>query len=310
MDGLDITRERIRQAARRIAPYVLRTPLLRLQDAFGRGWDLNLKLDSTQPTGSFKVRGAFAALTAAVVPEVGVVAASGGNFGLATAYAARVLGHRATIFVPVTSPTAKIDPIRLLGAEIRQVAGYYAEALESSREWARESGALEIHAYDHAEVVAGQGTAGREIQQQAPSVETMLVAVGGGGLIGGIASWFRGEVKVVGVESELCPTLHRAKEEGGPVNVQVGGLAASSLGAARLGAIAWDSTRWIAESYLVSDEDILQAQRWIWATCRVVSEPGAAATVAALRSGRYVPAPGEQVVAVISGANTDPGSVV
>ncbi len=257
-----------------------------------------------QPTGSFKVRGAFSALTAAAIPEAGVVAASGGNFGLAVAYAARVLGLRATIFVPATSPEEKIGRIADYGAVVRVVPGYYAQALESSRDWAAESGAFEAHAYDDPEVVAGQGTCGREIMEQVPQFSTIVVAVGGGGLIGGIASWVRTGARIVGVEPELCPTLYEARRSGGPVEVEVGVVAASALGAARLGELAWTANGWIDRSLLVSDDAIIEAQRWLWDTCRVLAEPAACAPIAALTTGAYTPEPGESVVAVISGANT------
>jgi threonine dehydratase len=265
-----------------------------------------LKLDSMQPTGSFKVRGAFSLLKARVIPPAGVVAASGGNFGLAIALAARELGHKATVFVPSTSPEEKVGRIAHYGAEVRVVAGYYDEALRFSHEWAAETGAVEAHAFDQPEVVAGQGTLGLEIMDQVPDVSSVMVAVGGGGLIAGVAGWSRGEVSVVGVEPELCPTLHAARLAGGPVEVEVGGVAASSLGASMIGEQTWLANRWIAESRLVSDAAILEAQVWLWETCRVLAEPGACASIAALLTGVHTPAPGERVVAVISGANTGP----
>lgn len=257
-----------------------------------------------QPTGSFKIRGAFSFLTARVIPEAGVVAASGGNFGLAIAYAAKELGLTATIFVPSTSPPEKIGRISDFGAEVRVIPGYYGEALEASRRWATESGALEAHAFDQPEVVAGQGTCGLEIMEQVPDVDSVLVAVGGGGLIGGIASWIRGEARVIGVEPESCPAFRAARLAGEPVEVEVGGVAASSLGASKLGEEAWLANQWIDASLLVSDEEIIDAQSWLWETCRVLAEPGACTAIAALSTGRYAPKPGEQVVAVISGANT------
>lgn len=302
----EITRADIEAAAHRIARYVRRTPVLALGQTMGDPYRLTLKLDSMQPTGSFKVRGAFSDLTRASVPEIGVAAASGGNFGLAVAYAAGVLGHRATVFVPETSPDEKIRWIADLGADVRVVPGYFGAALAASREWSAEAGAHEIHAYDHPDVVAGQGTCGKEILDQAPDAGSIMVAVGGGGLIAGIASWVRDGVFVVGVESEGCPTLHAARDAGKPVEVTVGGIAASALGASRLGNHAWRANDWIDQSLLVSDEDLVEAQRWLWETCRVPAEPAACAPIAALSTGAYVPAAGEHVVAVISGANMAP----
>ncbi len=299
----EITRQEIDRAAARIEPHVRRTPVLYLGDAMGRGFRLSLKLDSMQPTGSFKVRGAFSLLTGVPVPESGVVAASGGNFGLAVAHASSVMGLRATIFVPATSPAEKVDRIAHYGVETRIVPGYYPEALEASREWAVSSGAMEAHAYDQPELVAGQGTLGREIMEQVPDVGSVLLAVGGGGLIAGVASWIRDEARVVAVEPSACPTLNRALDAGRPVPVEVGGVAASSLGASTLGDIAWASTGWIDGSILVDDTDIVAAQRWLWETCRVVAEPAGATPLAALLTGGYMPGE-DHVVVVVSGANT------
>lgn len=299
-----VSRAEIRAAADRIEGHVRRTPVVDLGDALHSGYRLTLKLDSMQPTGSFKVRGAFSLLKARVIPPAGVVAASGGNFGLAIALAARELGHKATVFVPSTSPEEKVGRIAHYGAEVRVVAGYYDEALQSSHEWAAETGAVEAHAFDQPEVVAGQGTLGLEIMDQVPDVSSVMVAVGGGGLIAGVAGWSRGEVSVVGVEPDLCPTLHAARLAGGPVEVEVGGVAASSLGASMIGEQTWLANRWIAESRLVSDAAILEAQVWLWETCRVLAEPGACTSIAALLTGVHAPEPGERVVAVVSGANT------
>lgn len=300
----EITRADIEAAALRIRPHVRRTPVLELGQAMKARFRLTLKLDAMQPTGSFKVRGAFSDLTSVAIPESGVVAASGGNFGLAVAYAAGALGHRATVFVPETSPEEKIGRIATLGADVRIVLGYYPDALAASRVWAREAGAYELHAYDQPGVVAGQGTCAKEIMEQVPDADAILVAVGGGGLIAGIASWARDEVNVVGVESDGCPTLHAAREAGEPVEVAIGGIAASALGASRLGDHAWRANDWIDESILVSDEDIVKAQTWLWEMCRVMAEPAACAPIAALSTGGYVPADGQHVVVVVSGANT------
>jgi threonine dehydratase len=301
---IEITRSSIEAAASRIGPHVRRTPVVDLGPVLDGGHRVSLKLDSMQPTGSFKVRGAFSALTAMSVPEVGVVAASGGNFGLAVAYAAARLDHRATVFVPATSPEEKVGRIAGYGAEVRVVPGYYPEALEESRRWAATSGALEVHAFDQPEVVAGQGTCGMEIMVQEPEVTTILVAVGGGGLIGGIASWVRDGATIVAVEPEQCPTLHSARQEGRPVEVKVGGMAASALGASRLGELAWAANTWVDRSLLVSDEAILDSQRWLWETCRILAEPAACAPIAALLTGAHAPMTDERLVAVISGANT------
>ena len=307
--ALEVTREDIEAAARRIEPHVRRTPVVQIGEASAGGYDLHLKLESLQPTGSFKVRGAFSLLTAIEVPEAGVVAASGGNFGLAVARAAGDLGLAAMVFVPETSPSAKVDGIAAYGAEVRVVPGHYPEALAAATAWSSDSGAFQAHAYDQAAVVAGQGTCALEVTQNLPEVDTILVAVGGGGLIGGIASWVRDDVRVIGVETERCPTLFEARRSGQPVEVEVGGIAASAMGASRIGEHAWFANRWIDDSVLVDDGSAMEAMRWLWAESRLVAEPAAAAPLAALRTGAYKPEPGETVVVVISGANTDPGSV-
>jgi threonine dehydratase len=299
----------IEAAAERVRGHIRYTPILELGHAFGAD-HVALKLDLMQPTGSFKVRGAFNRLLAAEPRPQRVVAASGGNFGLAVAYAARHLGIAADVFVPATSPQAKIDRLRAEGAEVHVIEGYYADALVASEDFVAGTDALFAHAYDQYEVVAGQGTCGFEMAHQAPDADVVLVAVGGGGLIGGIASWFRGDTRVVGVETERTPTLHSAREAGGPVDVEVGGLAADSLGSKRLGDIAWAANQWIDDVTLVSDDAVRDAQRALWDTCRLVAEPGAATTIAALVSGAYRPGPGEQVLALVCGANTDPRSIV
>jgi len=272
---------------------------------------VTLKLDLLQPTGSFKVRGAFSRLLAANPKPSRVVAASGGNFGLAVAYAAAELGVAADIFVPETSPPAKVERLQLHGASVHVVAGHYAEALEASEAWIETNDALFAHAYDQFDVVAGQGTCGMEMAAQIPEATSVLVAVGGGGLIAGIASWYRDDITVIGVETEGTPTLHSARQAGGPVDIEVGGLAVSSLGSRRLGDIAWEaSRRWIDGAVLVSDDATTTAQRWLWDDCRLAVEPGAATPVAALLSGAYVPGPSEHVVVLVCGANVDPGTVV
>ena len=272
---------------------------------------VTLKLDLLQPTGSFKVRGAFSRLLAANPKPSRVVAASGGNFGIAVAYAAAKLGVAADIFVPETSPPAKVERLQLHGASVHVVAGHYSEALEASEAWIETNDALFAHAYDQFDVVAGQGTCGMEMAAQIPEATSVLVAVGGGGLIAGIASWYRDDITVIGVETEGTPTLHSARQAGGPVDIEVGGLAVSSLGSRRLGDIAWDvSQRWIDGAVLVSDDATTTAQRWLWDDCRLAVEPGAATPVAALLSGAYVPGPAEHVAVLVCGANVDPGTVV
>lgn len=306
----EVTRDHIVAAAGRIEGHVRRTPILELGDVHGAGYTLTLKLENLQRTGSFKVRGAFSLMTEAGISEPGVVAASGGNFGLAVACAARDLGYRATIFVPETSPQEKIGLIAAYEAEVRTVPGFYPEALEAATVWAKDTGAFQAHAYDHADVVAGQGTCAAEIFDDSPNLDTVLVPVGGGGLIAGISSWIRSDAKVVAIEPESCPTLFEARRAGEPVDVEVSGIAASSLGASRVGEHAWQANQWIDDAVLVTESQIIEGRRWLWETCRIVAEPAAATTIAALASGAYVPERGERIVAVISGANTDPASVV
>jgi threonine dehydratase len=301
----------IEAAASRILGHVRRTPVVGLGsvDDLG-GAEITLKLDLLQPTGSFKVRGAFARMLAAVPRPERVVAASGGNFGAAVAYAASTLGIEADIFIPATSPATKIARIEGYGATAHVIDGYYHEALAASEAFTAESDALFAHAFDQFDVVAGQGTCGREMQEQVPDAGTVLIAVGGGGLIGGIASWYRGEARLIGVETEGTPTLYSARAAGGPVAVEVGGIATDSLGSRRLGDIAWDACRrWVGDSVLVTDDAVRQAQRWLWDTVRLIAEPGAATPIAALLTGAYRPEPGEQVLVLVCGANTDPASV-
>jgi threonine dehydratase len=307
-----ITRFDVEEAAERIMGRIRRTPVQDL-GPFSLGGipgELVLKLELLQYTGSFKPRGAFNRMLAAEVDDSGVIAASGGSFGLAVAFASRELGHRAEIFVPDSSPAVKIDGIRAYGAEVRIVPGYYADAAEACDQRALETGALMMHPYDQPEVVAGQGTIARELEDQVPAIDTVLVAVGGGGLIGGIAAWFANEVRVVGVEPELCPTLTTALDAGKPVDVEVGGIAADSLGAGRLGDISFEiCQRFVDRALTVPDQAIEEARRRLWEDVHLIAEPGAAAPVAALLTGAYDPDPDERVVAIICGANTDPASV-
>jgi threonine dehydratase len=297
----------VEAARERIEGYVRRTPVLELgPGAFGLEGRITLKLELTQHTGSFKPRGAFNKLLSSEVPNVGVIAASGGNFGLAVAYAARTLGHRAEIFVPSNSPKVKADGIRALDAEVTVVEGYYDEALDASRARVEESGALVLHAYDQPEIVAGQGTVGAELAEQVPDADTVLVAIGGGGLIGGIGAWYEGRTRVIGVEPETSTSMTAALAAGGPVDVTYGGYAADSLGTKRAGEIAFEIvSKHVERVILVSGDQILEAQRRLWREVRVFAEPGGAAALAALLSGAYVPEPVEHVVLVVCGANGD-----
>jgi threonine dehydratase len=308
---LDVTRFDVETAAETIRPYIRRTPVMQLEPgAFGVPALLTLKLELLQHTGSFKPRGAFSRMLTAEVDDAGVLTASGGNFGLAVAYAASVLGHPAEIFVPSTSPAMKVDKIRGYGATVHIVEGYYAEAYAACEERAWETGAAFMHPYDQPAVIAGQGTLARELADQAPVLDTVIVAVGGGGLIGGIAAWFAGDVKVVGVEPESCPTLHEALRAGEPVDVEVSGPAADSLGARRAGMIGLAiAQRHVHSVVLVPDDAILAARALLWDQTRLLAEPGAAAPLAALLTGAYTPTLGERVALVICGGNADAGSV-
>jgi threonine dehydratase len=303
----EITRERIAATEAAIRRYIRRTPLLKSDMAdFGLPpGPLTFKLEMLQHSGSFKARGAFANLLLRETPAAGVVAASGGNHGAAVAYAAQWLGVPATIFVPdVTSP-AKAERIRGYGARLIFAGTRYADALAASEVHVAQSGAMPVHAFDQQETLLGQGTVGLELERDAPDIDTLLVAVGGGGLIGGIAAWYRGATRVIAVEPELSPTLHAAIEAGQPVDAPADGIAADSLAPRRVGALMFPIARAHVERVvLVSDDAIRQAQAALWSKLRVVAEPGAAAPFAALLSGRYQPAADEQVAVLISGANT------
>ena len=291
-----------------IRPHVRRTPILTLEgrDAGVAAESLVLKLELFQHSGSFKARGAFANLLMRDVPEAGVVAASGGNHGAAVAFAARRLGKPATIFVPVVCSPSKIDRIRSYGAELVVGGERYADALAASELFAAESGALSVHAFDRRETLLGQGTVALELSEQAPEIDTLLVAVGGGGLIGGIASWYRGGIRIVGVEPEEAPTLTLALAAGEPVDAPAGGIAADSLAPKRVGELTFPIAReFVSGVVLVADEAIVEAQKTLWCAARIAAEPGGAAAFAALLSRKYVPAPGERVGVVVCGGNTD-----
>jgi len=302
-----ITRERIAATEKTIRPYIRRTPLLRMDAAdFGLSLDkLSFKLEMLQHSGSFKARGAFANLLLRQTPEVGVVAASGGNHGAAVAYAAQRLRVPATIFVPdITSP-AKAEMIRNCGANLVFAGSRYADALAASEAHIAKTGAMPIHAFDQSETLLGQGTVGLELEQDAPEINTLLVAVGGGGLIGGISAWYGGRVRVVAVEPENSPTLHAAFAAGRPVDAPAGGIAADSLAPRRVGELMFAIARQhVAEVTLVTDEAIRQAQEALWSKLRLVAEPGGAAAFAALLSGRYQARADERVAVLLCGANT------
>jgi threonine dehydratase len=305
--GGGIDRDGIEATAAMIAPYVRVTPVVEVSGAdFGlAAFPLALKLELLQHSGSFKARGAFASLLARDVPPAGVVAASGGNHGAAVAYAAMRRRVRAKIFVPTVSSPAKIERIREYGAELVVEGERYADALAASEAWVGRSGAMPVHAFDQPETLLGQGTIGRELTAQAGHLDTLLVAVGGGGLIGGIAAWYAGRIKIVGVEPEAAPTLSMALHAGRPVDAPAGGLAADSLAPRRVGALMFPIAQaHVQEVALVTDAAIRGAQQALWHTLRIVAEPGAAAALAALLSGAYVPAPGERVGVLVSGGNT------
>ncbi len=302
-----IGRAEIEAAAARIDGRVRVTPTIEVELD---GRPLVLKLELLQHTGSFKPRGAFHRLLTGQVPATGVIAASGGNHGLAVAYAAARLGHPAEIFVPAVTPAIKVERIRAQGAAVTVAGDLYDDALAASMERAEETGAMVVHAYDQPEVVAGQGTLGRELEGQVPDLDTVLVAVGGGGLIAGVAAWLGERRRVVAVEPELAPTLSRALQAGRPVPVEVAGVAADSLGAKQLGTIAFQvASRYVDAAVLVPDGAIRRAQRVLWDELRLVAEPGGATALAAWLSGSYRPAPAERVVVLVCGANTDPATV-
>jgi threonine dehydratase len=305
-----IAQDDIRAAAQRIAPYIRTTPVIRLEPGcFDVAGDMFLKLESLQVTGSFKPRGAFNRLLSAPLPPAGVIAASGGNHGIAVAYAAKRLGVRAEIFVPSLATAIKRKMLTDLGAQIVVAGDTYVEALAASEARAAETGALKVHAFDDAATVAGQGTIAVELEAQVPEVDTVLVSVGGGGFIGGIAAWFAGRARIVAVEPTECPTLNRALQARMPVDVQTGGIAADSLGCKRIGDVPFSVLLpAVSDSVLVSDEQIRQAQRLLWEKLKLISEPGGATALAALVSGGYIPAPGEKVAVVICGGNADPAS--
>jgi threonine dehydratase len=302
-----ITPQQIAATDQRIRQYVRRTPVVEIAGA-----DFNLdvrrlviKLELLQHSGSFKARGAFTNLLTRDVPRTGVVAASGGNHGAAVAYAAMKLGVPAKIFVPSISSPAKIARIRSYGADLVVGGERYADALAASERWSAESHAMPVHAFDQIETLLGQGTTGLELAEQVLDLDTLLVGVGGGGLIGGIAAWYAGKVRVVGVEPELAPTLTRALAAGHPVDAEAGGIAADSLAPRRVGELMFPiAQRYVERVVLVADDAIRQAQEALWNVLRIAAEPGAVAALAALLSRRYVPGEDERVGVLVSGGNT------
>ena len=302
-----IHREAVRQMESRIRPWIRTTPVVETDRGdfdLGSG-PLALKLEMLQHGGSFKTRGAFANLLTRAIPKAGVVAASGGNHGAAVAYAAGRLGIPAKIFVPVVSSPAKIARIRDCGADLTVIGERYADALEASERWARESGALPIHAFDQRETLLGQATIGLELEGQFTAFDTVLAPVGGGSIVGGLSVWFGESVRIVAVEPEGAPTLTRALEAGRPVDAETNGIASDSLAPRRVGEIVFPIVRrFVDRVLLVTDEEIVAAQRALWKTVRIVAEPGGAAAFAAVLAGRYQPAPGERVAVILSGGNT------
>jgi threonine dehydratase len=302
-----VTPQAITRCEKIIRPYIRRTPVIATdRSEFGlSAGALTLKLELLQHSGAFKARGAFSNLLTREVPKAGVVAASGGNHGAAVAYAAMKLGKPAKIFLPGISSPAKIARIREYGADLAIEGEAYADALAASEAWALQTGAMRVPAFDQNETIMGQGTVGLELEQQAPDVDTVLVAVGGGGLVSGVAAWYAGRIKVIGVEPFASPTLTRALEAGHPVDAEAGGLAADSLAPRRVGErVLPIAQKYAPRTVLVTDEAIAEAQKTLWRALRIVAEPGGAAAFSAILSGAYRPAAGERVAIVISGGNT------
>ena len=304
---LSLGRGQIADCYRLIRPYIRRTPVIEIDGCdFGLpGIPLTLKLELLQHTGSFKPRGAFTNLLTREVPPAGVVAASGGNHGIAVAYAAQRLSKPATIFIPSVASATKRDRIRGYGAELVIAGDRYADALAASEEHVERSGAMPVHAYDQPETMLGQATTGLEFEEQAPALDTVLVACGGGGLIGGMAAWYTGRVRIIGVEPEEAPTLARALDAGRPVDSPAGGIAADSLAPRQVGELMFPfAQKYVEKVALVSDDAILEAQRVLWSRLRIAAEPGGAAAMAALLSRRYQPRAGERVGVLVCGGNT------
>lgn len=313
--GMSISKADIEAAASRIAPHVRRTPILRLaRGELGLDDPLTLKLELLQHAGSFKPRGAFnrilRAQAAGALPASGVIAASGGNHGAAVAYAAQQLGLMAEIFVPEHTPAAKCARIESFAARLIKGGAAYAEAFVASQARQAETGALAVHAYDHEDVLAGQGTTAKEFEEDAPEVTHMLVATGGGGLIGGMAAWLAGRVQVISVEPTGCPALFNALAAGRPVESPVGGYAADALGARQVGDLMFPLAQtFVAQAVLVEDDAIRAAQLLLWDRLRLIAEPGGATALAALLAGAWVPPAGARVGVLVCGANADPTKI-
>ncbi len=323
--NLDNLRDEIDAAVARLSQqssFLRETPLLKLAgSAFNiKCAEVWLKLEQLQVGGSFKARGMLNRMLANPIPPSGVIVASGGNAGIATAAAARALGVRCEVFVPIVSSPAKQAKLRELGATVVVTGAAYSEALQACLARQQETGALMTHAYDQIEVVAGAGTLAREIEMQGGVPSSVLVSVGGGGLIGGVAAWFAGRSKVIALESETAPTLYEARKAGQPVDVAVSGIAADSLGAKRIGNIGWaiartqvnddaplvaDDAPLVADALLVTDDSIRAAQQWLWSHLRLAVEPAAALGLAALQTGVYGPRADEKVCLILCGANVD-----
>lgn len=303
-----ITRKEILATYDTIRPWIRRTPVVQLE--LGELPSVTLKLEQLQCAGSFKARGAFANLLLREVPAAGVVAASGGNHGVAVAYAANRRGVPARIFVPTVSAPAKMERIRQLGAELVVTGDRYADALAAAQDWVASSGAMSVHAFDQRETLLGQGTLGLELARQTEQLDTVLVAVGGGGLIGGVAAWFGGATRVIGVEPDGAPTLTRARAAGQPADAPAEGVAADALAPRRVGELMFPIAQaYVEDVVLVDDPSILAAQRLLWQAARIAAEPAASVGIAALLTGAYKPVPGEHVAVVISGANMSPGQL-
>ena len=293
----------IKNASARVAPYIRQTPIVTFETGTLAS-PVALKLEQLQHAGSFKTRGAFNTLLGTAPPAAGLVAASGGNHGTAVAYAAQKLGFPARVYVPEIAGPAKISLIRACGADLQVVPGAYSNALEQAKAWEEKTGAMQIHAYDAEATVAGQGSCFVEWEQQGLNADTVLIAVGGGGLIAGALGWFQGRCKIVAVEPERCATLHAALDANAPVNVEVSGVAANALGAQKIGTICFDLAQSTGiESVLVSDAAITQAQRRLWQDLRQVVEPAGAAALAAVLSGAYTPEPDERLAVLVCGGN-------
>ena len=304
----ELSRERIEATERGIRPYIRRTPIVEVDGTdFGLGGvTIVFKLELLQHAGSFKARGAFTNMLTRDVPPAGVVAASGGNHGVAVAFAAMKLGKPATIFVPSVASPAKQERIRRCGAELVIAGDRYADSLEASHAWTMKSGAMPIHAYEGDETLLGQGTLGLELEEQDPEIDSLLVAVGGGGLIGGVASWYRDRVKLIAVEPTEAPTLNLALSAGRPVDSPAGGIAADSLAPRQVGQQMFPlAQQFVNESILVADEEIVATQKRLWESVRIAAEPGGATAFAGLFSGRYKPERSERVGVIVCGGNTD-----